>query len=477
MTEVPLLETRNVGLAYATDRGPIRAVDDVTIQVAAGECVAICGRSGSGKSTLLALLGGLARPTSGTVLYAGRPWTQLSAAEVQAARAGGIGLVWQESVLLPGLTALDNVVLPQLVAGHPREASCARAEAWLTRVGMRERWDAHPAELSGGQQRRVALARALATEPRLILADEPTNDLDAHAEAEIVRLLAEIREAGTTAIVIVTHDPAVAAIADRRLWMERGRITDGAKEAAPRPAPPIRPPASSSSATVPLQAFEPAAPDLVPQAPAVATAPWRRTLVPFVLGLGVAAAAIAGIDRLVARRQERVVETIREQRRLAEEMALQDLRADIDDIAPVGADRFTATLFLENFRPERPLHVLGPATGVAVQRDGRWESLPTGASQAARDIRRVGADRLFMPISFALPAGPYDELLRGYIHVRISASLVVGDRDDGTGDLFERSDAYYVYLRDPRLTEDAIRAANGWGAKAAVPLWIPMPAH
>ena len=137
----------------------------------------------------------------------------------------------------------------------------------------------------------------------------------------------------------------------------------------------------------------------------------------------------------------------------------------------------TATLFLENFRPERPLHVLGPATGVAVQRDGRWESLPTGASQAARDIRRVGADRLFMPISFALPAGPYDELLRGYIHVRISASLVVGDRDDGTGDLFERSDAYYVYLRDPRLTEDAIRAANGWGAKAAVPLWIPMPAH
>jgi energy-coupling factor transporter ATP-binding protein EcfA2 len=352
---------------------------------------------------------------------------------------------------------------------------------------MRERWDAHPAELSGGQQRRVALARALATEPRLILADEPTNDLDAHAEAEIVRILAEIREAGTTAIVIVTHDPAVAAIADRRLWMERGRITDGATEAAPRPALPIRPPVSSSAAAVPLQAFEPAAPDLVPQAPAVATADWRRTVVPFALGLGVAAAAIAGIDRFVARRQEVVVETIREQRRLAEEMALQDLRADIDDIAPVGADGFTATLFLENYRPERPLHVLGPATGVAVQRDGRWESLPTGvspagvsptgASQAAREIRRVGAERLLMPISFSLPAGPYDELLRGYLHVRISASLVVGDRDDGTGDLFERSDAYYVYLRDPRLTEDAIRAANGWGLKAAVPLWIPMPAH
>jgi len=476
VTKVPLLETRNVGLAYATDRGPIRAVDDVTIRVAAGECVAICGRSGSGKSTLLALLGGLARPTSGTVLYAGRPWTQLRAAEIQAARAGGMGLLWQESVLLPGLTALDNVVLPQLVAGHPRAAACARAEKMLARVGMQERWDAHPAELSGGQQRRVALARALATEPRLILADEPTNDLDAHAEAEIVRILAEIRETGTTAIILVTHDPAVAAIADRRLWMERGRITDNAIEAIARPAPPIGRLAASSAA-VPLRAFEPAAPDLVPQAPAVATADWRRTVVPFVLGLGVAAVAIVGIDRFVARRQERVVETIREQRRLAEEMALQDLRADIDDIAPVGADGFTATLFLENYRPERPLHVLGPATAVAVQREGRWEGLPTGASQAAREIRRVGADRLLMPISFSLPAGPYDELLRGYLHVRISASLVVGDRDDGTGDLFERSDAYYVYLRDPRLTEDAIRATNGWGAKAAVPLWIPMPAH
>ena len=99
MTEVPLLETRNVGLAYATDRGTIHAVDDVTIQVAAGECVVICGRSGSGKSTLLALLGGLARPTSGTVLYAGRPWTQLRAAEIQAARAGGIGLLWQGGLL------------------------------------------------------------------------------------------------------------------------------------------------------------------------------------------------------------------------------------------------------------------------------------------------------------------------------------------------------------------------------------------
>jgi len=478
VSATPLLETRHVGLAYATGRGTVTAVDDVSIRIAAGECVAVCGRSGSGKSTLLALLGGLVRPTSGEALYAGRPWWQLDAAEIQAARAGGIGLLWQESVLLPGLTALDNVVLPQLVAGRGRGAACARAEALLAQVGLEGRWDAHPAELSGGQQRRVALARALATEPSVILADEPTNDLDARAEEEIVRILAAIKGTGTTAIVVVTHDPAVAAIADRRLWMERGRIVDAPVEAGARPAPRMVPPTSTSSTSVPVAAFEPAAPDLAPRPPTVATADWWRTVVPFAVGLGVAAAAVAGIDRFVARRQRQVVETIRERRRLAEEMALQDLRADIDDITPAGAGRFTATLFLENFRPARPLHVLGPATGVAVQRGGRWEGLPTDAvPAAAREIRQVGADRVLVPVAFTLPEAAYDELLRGYLHVRISASLVVSDRGDGAGDLFERADAYYVYLRDPRLTDDAIRAVNGWGPKAPVPTWIAMPAH
>ncbi len=472
MNVAALLETRNVGLAYATGRGRITAVDGVSLEVAAGECVAICGRSGSGKSTLLALLGGLCRPTTGEALFAGRAWTSMPAAEIQATRAGRIGLLLQESLLLPGLRAIDNVMLPQLVAGTGRGAACARAEAMLARVGLADRWDAYPAELSGGQQRRVALARALATEPRLILADEPTNDLDAFAEGEVVRILAEIRRAGTTAIVVVTHDPAVAAIADRRVWMERGRIVNTAAPVAPA-APRIAPPATVSGA-----AFEPAAADLVPRAPAVATAEWGRTLGPFAVGLAVAAAAVAGVDRFVARRQQRAVETVRERRRLAEEMALQDLRADVDDIAPEADGGFTATLFLENFRPERQLHVLGPATGVAVQREGRWERLPTAAGPAAaREIRQVGAGRLLVPVAFTLPDGPYDELLRGYLHLRISAAMVISDRGDGGGDLFERADAYYVYLRDPRLTDDAIRGGNGWGPKAPVPTWIPMPAH
>lgn len=473
MTAPPLLETRDAAIAYPTGRGAIVAVDAVSMQVAAGECVAICGRSGSGKSTLLALLGGLCAPTSGTVLFAGRPWSALRRAEIQAVRARDIGVLLQESLLLPGLRVLDNVMLPQLVAGRDRGSACRQAEAVLERVGLLERWDAYPAELSGGQQRRVALARALATAPRLLLADEPTNDLDVHAEQEIVGILSDIKQAGATTIVLVTHDPQVAAIADRRLWMERGRIAAAGVPSAHR--------AAVARAEVPpaaAAAFEPPPAALVPQPPTAEGAGWWRTLLPLAVGLGGAATILGGIDRVVARNQRQVVETIRRQRRLAEEMALQDLRADIDDVTHARAGTFTATLFLQNFRADRPLHVLGPATDVAVQRDGRWVTVATEKNPAAaREIREVGTDRLLVPVAFALPEGPYDELLRGYLHVRIAATMVVSDRGDGAGDLFERADAYYIYLRDPRLTEEAIRDANGWTAKAVVPLWIAMPAH
>ena len=229
MNAPPLLEAVDVSVVYPTPRGPITAVDRVSLTLAAGESLAILGRSVSGKSTLLATLAGLCLPTVGEVRFRGRSWSKFSPRETQVARAGAIGLVLQDAGLLPGLRAFDNVLLP----------------------------------------------------------------------------------------------------------LERGRC-----------------------------------------------------------------------------------EAVRVQRRLAEEMALQDLRADLDDVAVTDDFRCRATLFLENVRPARPLHVLGPRVDVAIQRDGRWESV-----------------------------------------------------------LFERDDAYYVYLRDPRLTEVEVREANGWGPKATVPVWIGMPAH
>jgi len=158
-------------------------------------------------------------------------------------------------------------------------------------------------------------------------------------------------------------------------------------------------------------------------------------------------------------------------------MALQDLRADVDDVDVDAGGRATVTLSLQNYRPQRPLHVLGPAVEIGVQRDGRWDSLPVDREDAADAIRTVLGDKIMLPVRFTVPDGRYDELLRGYLHVRIGAAMVVSDRPDGTGHLFERQDACYVYLLDPRCTEEDIRRANGWGEKATVPAWISMPSH
>ena len=475
MSASPILEARQASLTYHTPRGPITAVDAVSLAIAPGECVAILGRSGSGKSTLLALLAGLCPPTAGEVCFAGRPWRSRTPREISGVRAGEIGLLLQDDGLLPGLRAIDNVLLPAVLAGMPREVAASRAEELLGLVGLADRWDAYPAELSGGQQRRVALARALAAEPAVILADEPTGDLDALAAREITGILARLQADRATAIVIVTHDPALAAIADRRLWMERGRCTAAADDALlpiPRVAalPMAMDPASAA-------VFEPPPANLSPQRPATNLSGLGRSWLPFLGGVAIAAAAVALFDGLVARTQERVVQAARAQRRLAEEMAMQDLRADVDDVSLDSDANATVTIFLQNYRPERPLHVLGPALEVAIQRDGRWESMPIELEQAPTAIRAVGSEKSLMPLVFSVPEGSYDELLRGYLHVRIGAAMVVSDRPDGGGDLFERLDAYYLYLRDPRRTEAEIRRANGWGEKATVPLWIAMPSH
>lgn len=475
MSAPPLIEARHVSLAYRTPRGPITAVAAVSLAIAPGECVAILGRSGSGKSTLLALLGGLCAPTSGEVVFAGRPWHARPAREVGAVRAREIGLLLQDGGLLPGLRALDNVLLPAVLAGRSRAAAAERAEELLRLVGLGDRWDAYPSELSGGQQRRVALARALAAEPAVILADEPTGDLDALAAGEITAILARLRDSGSTAIVVVTHDPDLAVIADRRLWMERGTCTEHLADATRPVSLPvaIQPAAEQARDGV----FEPPPADLVPARPATGVAGLARSWLPFLAGIAVSAAAVALLDAVVASRQGAVVETARAQRRLAEEMALEDLRADVDDVLVDEGGLATVTVALQNYRPQRPLHVLGPALEIAVQRDGRWESVAADLDEGATGIRTIGADKTILPVRFEVPEGQYDELLGGYLHVRIGAEMVVGDRPDGSGELFERADAYYIYLRDPRRTEDDVRRANGWGEKATVPLWIAMPSH
>ena len=200
----------------------MRALNGVDLDVERGEMVAIMGPSGSGKSTLLHLLGALESPTSGTIALAGRHFEGLSDRELTMLRREMIGFVFQFFNLLPALTAEENVLLPALIAGRHDEGE--RARSLLERVGLSERGHHLPAELSGGEQQRVSIARALLMAPELVLADEPTGNLDSHSGAQVLELLGELnRDEGHT-IVLVTHDPEAAKVAGRVVRLRDGRV-------------------------------------------------------------------------------------------------------------------------------------------------------------------------------------------------------------------------------------------------------------
>jgi putative ABC transport system ATP-binding protein len=197
-------------------------LDGVDLAVARGEFVAILGPSGSGKSTLLGLAAGLDRPSEGEVRVDGQPIQALSEDRLARLRRGKIGFVFQSFQLLPNLTALENVLLPLELAG--RDDALPRARALLAEVGLAEREHHYPVQLSGGEQQRVALARAFAPEPALLFADEPTGNLDGATGERVLATLAALRRRTGATLVLVTHDPAVAALADRRVHLRDGRV-------------------------------------------------------------------------------------------------------------------------------------------------------------------------------------------------------------------------------------------------------------
>jgi putative ABC transport system ATP-binding protein len=213
---------------YGTGAGLVRAVDGVSLEVARGESVAIVGPSGCGKSTLLYLLGGLERPSAGAVWLAGRAVERMPESGLARLRRYDLGFVFQAFHLVDELTALENVELPVLLAGaSPRDAR-RRAQELLEQIGLIDRAQHLPSALSGGQRQRVAIARALANEPLVILADEPTGNLDSAATTEVLRLFEQLHLNGQT-LVIVTHDSRIAATADRLVTMRDGRLVDEAR--------------------------------------------------------------------------------------------------------------------------------------------------------------------------------------------------------------------------------------------------------
>jgi putative ABC transport system ATP-binding protein len=223
--EAIVLEAEALTKQVSSPEGSLTIVDDVALQIRAGESVAIVGASGAGKSTLLALLAGLDTPTSGRVILAGSDLTQLDEDGRALLRAERVGFVFQSFHLVPALTALENVMLPLELAGR-RDARPAALEA-LGRVGLQDRTGHYPRQLSGGEQQRVALARACVTRPAVLFADEPTGNLDTATGDRITQLLFDLNAQSQTTVVLVTHDRQLASRCGRVLVMESGRLVAG----------------------------------------------------------------------------------------------------------------------------------------------------------------------------------------------------------------------------------------------------------
>ncbi len=219
-----MMELVEVTKVYNTGRTPVHAVRGVSLSIAAGEFVSIMGPSGSGKSTLMHLLGALDTPTSGRALFQGRDLHSLSDRERSHFRRTRIGFVFQFFNLLPTLTAAENVALPLFLEGRPRRAALFLAVAALERVGLSQRAEHHPEEMSGGEMQRVAVARALVMEPDAVLCDEPTGNLDSANSREILNLLRSLPESGRRSVVMVTHDPQAAAYGDRLVHIRDGLL-------------------------------------------------------------------------------------------------------------------------------------------------------------------------------------------------------------------------------------------------------------
>ena len=226
MSENTVIEVRNVSKIFGAGHTEVRAVDDVSLEISRGELVLIMGPSGSGKTTLLSTLGGLLKPTSGSIVIDGAEITAMKESELPGVRARSVGFIFQAFNLLDALNVEENILFPAQLAPGGMAAARPRANRLIERLGLSQRRRALPRTLSGGEKQRVAIARALINEPPLILADEPTGNLDSQTGQEVMMILWEIARDTGCAVVLVTHDRRVEEISDRVLWLEDGSLRD-----------------------------------------------------------------------------------------------------------------------------------------------------------------------------------------------------------------------------------------------------------
>ncbi len=224
MTSPEIISLKNIHLTLMSDAGPVNILRGINLQIQEGETVGIVGPSGSGKSTLMSIIGGLETPTEGTVNVCGTDFNPLNEDELARFRRDNIGIVFQSFHLVPTMTALENVAIPLELAGHQDAFDIARQK--LTEVGLSGREGHYPTQLSGGEQQRVALARAVISEPRILLADEPTGNLDGSTGDVIIQKMFELHDSHNTTMVLITHDESLASKCDRTVRIEDGQIVD-----------------------------------------------------------------------------------------------------------------------------------------------------------------------------------------------------------------------------------------------------------
>jgi ABC-type lipoprotein export system ATPase subunit len=472
-----MLEASELIKIYTTEFGTRAAVRGVSLTIDSGEFVAVVGRSGSGKSTLLAMLGGLCRPTSGKVAIAGVDLWGLSEAKRAAVRNREVGLVFQFPSLLPTLRIIDNVALPALVRGALADNDAyRRAAELLVRVGLGDRTGAYPVELSGGEQRRAALARAIVNAPPIVLADEPTSDLDEDTEAEILEALAEIHRRDGVTLVIVTHNAKIAERADRIIEIRKGSIVasrTGSNLLFEMPGQP------SSVVRDQKQITETPVEVSLPPAIHASSAGLGSGLGTWLLAVAawIVPAILLGLalNQGVALYQRQLFLERRKARAALEDAALLWLRADIDDVTHNGEASYTLALSLKNPSAAHEVFVLSPSLRAYVQVGLTWQEVPTRSidGQQGRVVPIRGRrDYRFV---FEPKLNEFTEQLSGYMHVRLTGSTLVSQHSAPGDDLVERVDDYYIHLKPPGADDAAILRKVKFPGKP--PLWIPMPPH
>jgi ABC-type lipoprotein export system ATPase subunit len=447
------------------------AVRHAELKLEDGAFVSIVGRSGSGKSTLLAMIGALTRPTSGSVLLDEQDIWALPERGLADLRCRTFGFVFQVPSLLPNLQAIDNVALPALL-GHTLDAAdaYARARELLDRTGLRRRADAYPAELSGGEQRRVAIARALINQPRFLLADEPTGDLDEDTENDVIEMLERLRAETPFGLLLVTHNLALAKLADRCCVMERGVL-----DAIELPAPVVAPAAL-------LRRFAPLPPanDVAPEEDAhdalrLGRNLWAAAGRVMAGGLAVFALILAaneGLDRY----QTYAMQERRDKLAVIEELAMSTLQGNISSVVMHSDGRYGVEIYLENTGgADAPIYIMSPSVHAFVQVGLNWQEVPLAPQgDATASVLKVVGRQTY---TYTLDArvDKFTQLLPHYMHVRFTNSMLVSPESVPEDDLFHREDSYYIYLR-PEGIDDATIAKSVKFA-GPPPTWIWMPPH